>query len=207
MNSTQQRISAEDRRHQILAVARDLFAHKGFEGTTTREIAAGANVNEAIIFRHFATKEELYSAVMDWTCRTSTWTFSLKDLLDKGEDVRTTLTELATIVLERRMADTTKLRLLLFSALEQHELSHQLFKTYIAGYYETLSDYIRKKVEDGQFRETDPMLASRAFFSILIYHSLIQTLFGGDKLYKYDHKTVAESVVSLWLDGICTRER
>ena len=62
---TQQRFSAEDRKNQILHVATELFASKGYEGATTREIARRAKVNEAIIFRHFPTKEELYWAVIE----------------------------------------------------------------------------------------------------------------------------------------------
>ncbi|MBO0800867.1 MAG: helix-turn-helix transcriptional regulator, partial [Blastocatellia bacterium] len=50
------RMAAEDRRQQILEVAVKLFSQKGFRGTTTKEIALAAGVNEAIIFRHFATK-------------------------------------------------------------------------------------------------------------------------------------------------------
>src|SRR5262249_21935551 len=54
-----------DRRQDILAAAMDLFAMKGFRGTTTRDLATQAGVNEAIIFRHFNTKEELYSAILE----------------------------------------------------------------------------------------------------------------------------------------------
>ena len=59
------RLAATDRRRQLLDSALDLFAAKGFEGTTTKEIAAAAGVTEAIIFRHFPSKEALYSAVLD----------------------------------------------------------------------------------------------------------------------------------------------
>ena len=62
---TAPRMAAEDRRQQILDIAVRLFSHKGFRGTTTKEIALAAGVNEAIIFRHFATKEELYRAIID----------------------------------------------------------------------------------------------------------------------------------------------
>src|SRR5207244_13067754 len=54
-----------DRRQEILAAAMELFAKKGFRGTTTRDLATEADVNEAIIFRHFNTKEELYSAILE----------------------------------------------------------------------------------------------------------------------------------------------
>ncbi|PYR84548.1 MAG: TetR/AcrR family transcriptional regulator, partial [Acidobacteria bacterium] len=54
-----------DRRQQIIATAMELFGKKGFRGTTTRDLATEADVNEAIIFRHFKTKEELYTAIIE----------------------------------------------------------------------------------------------------------------------------------------------
>src|SRR5918999_3883172 len=59
------RLSAEERRREIVRVAVKLFSQRGFRGTTTKEIAQAAGVSEAIIFRHFATKDELYSAIID----------------------------------------------------------------------------------------------------------------------------------------------
>ena len=63
--ATSARMAGEERRLQILAVAVSLFSQKGFRGTTTKEIATAAGVSEAMVFRHFATKEELYSAILD----------------------------------------------------------------------------------------------------------------------------------------------
>src|SRR5882762_3543960 len=54
-----------ERRLQILRLAVRLFSQRGFRGTTTKEIALAAGVSEAMVFRHFATKEELYSAILD----------------------------------------------------------------------------------------------------------------------------------------------
>ena len=59
------RMAGEERRLQILAVAVRLFSERGFRGTTTKEIAQAAGVSEAMVFRHFATKEELYAAILD----------------------------------------------------------------------------------------------------------------------------------------------
>jgi len=60
------RMAAVDRRQQIVSVASELFSKNGFNGTTTKEIADRAGVSEAIIFRHFPTKQALYSAIIDF---------------------------------------------------------------------------------------------------------------------------------------------
>ena len=61
----QTRFSSADRREQILDVATGLFAQQGFRGTTTKLIAEKSGVTEALIFRHFPSKEELYWAVIE----------------------------------------------------------------------------------------------------------------------------------------------
>jgi AcrR family transcriptional regulator len=52
-------------RERILAAARALFAEKGSRGTTTREVAERADVNEATLFRHFGTKSLLLGAMLE----------------------------------------------------------------------------------------------------------------------------------------------
>src|SRR5271163_3900895 len=63
--TTTHRLTAPDRRRQLIEAAMDLFSRKGFAGTTTKEIALAAGVSEAIIFRHFATKRDLYTAIIE----------------------------------------------------------------------------------------------------------------------------------------------
>ena len=53
------RTGQEDTRLRLLTAARELFAQRGSRGTTTREIAERAGVNEATLFRHFGTKHQL----------------------------------------------------------------------------------------------------------------------------------------------------
>ena len=82
-------MAATDRRNQLIDVAIDLFSRKGFGGTTTKEIAAAAGVTEAIIFRHFATKQELYKAILDAGCNSleaQTWFSETQQFMDNNDD-------------------------------------------------------------------------------------------------------------------------
>ena len=57
------RMSADQRRAGIIKAVRSVFVEKGFHGTTTRELAQAAGVSEALLFKHFPSKEALYSAI------------------------------------------------------------------------------------------------------------------------------------------------
>jgi AcrR family transcriptional regulator len=197
------RYSAADRRQQILDVALKLFARHGFQGTTTRRIAQAAAVNEALIFRHFPTKEELYWAVLQRECdrEGGPGAFQQKLVTHQGVD-RELFVGIACEILDRRSRDTTLSRLLLFSALENHRLSQRFFRTYLAQYFETLARYIQDGIEDGRFRALDPMLAARGFLGMVVYHAWVQELFAWKQVQKFNNRDVAQTLTDIWFAGM-----
>ena len=64
-NSYRRRMTAAERRDQLIGVARLCFAEKGLDGTSIEEIAARAGVSKPIIYEHFGGKEGLYAVVVD----------------------------------------------------------------------------------------------------------------------------------------------
>ena len=58
-------MTSGERREQLIDVARELFAQKGFEGTSVEEIAATAQVSKPVVYEHFGGKEGLYAVVVD----------------------------------------------------------------------------------------------------------------------------------------------
>ena len=63
-NRNGQRASARDRQARLIAAAASLFAAKGLNGTTTKEIAKAAGVSEALVFKYFPTKRTFYGAIL-----------------------------------------------------------------------------------------------------------------------------------------------
>ncbi len=196
------RLAAPDRRRQILAVATKLFARQGFRGTTTRQIAERAGINEAIVFRHFPHKDDLYWAILDGKCRSAGGRQRLEAELRAGADEEVTFAGIAEGILRRNTEDTTLTRLLLFSALEHHQLSHRFFRTHVAGYYEALADHIRRRIRAGKMRRIDPRVAARGFLGMVVYHFLIQELFGGRRYQKFDTRQVCRTLAQIWLAGM-----
>jgi AcrR family transcriptional regulator len=63
--ATTPRHTAQERREEVLAVARDLFAERGLYGTSTDEIARRAGISQPYLFRLFGTKKELFIASVE----------------------------------------------------------------------------------------------------------------------------------------------
>ena len=200
--TSQTRFSSADRREQILEVATGLFAQQGFQGTTTKLIAEKSGVTEALIFRHFPGKEELYWAVIERKIDCAAPLERLLENLEAGGDDLEILSRVAFEVLDRRAKDQTLSRLLLFSALEKHELSERFFRNYIANYFEVLARFVRQGVSAGRFRKVDPLLAARGFIGMLVYHSWIQELFGGKAVQNFDLHVVSRTMARIWLEGV-----
>ena len=179
-----------------------MFARQGFHGTTTRQIAEQAQVNEAILFRHFPQKEDLYWAVIEEKRREKLGREWLAEQLAAPADEKTVLTAVAVGLLERSAADTTLTRLLLFSALEKHELSARFVKTYVTGFYDLLAEYIRGRIRAGVFRRVDPVLAARGFLGMVLHHFLVQEVLGERRFHKFDTREVCEAFVDIWVEGM-----
>src|SRR5580704_15570646 len=63
-----QKLSCEERRTAILKAVRRVFAEKGFDGTTTRELADAAGISEGLLFKRFPNKEALFTAMQVACC-------------------------------------------------------------------------------------------------------------------------------------------
>jgi TetR/AcrR family transcriptional regulator, cholesterol catabolism regulator len=59
------RMRSADRRRQLLEVAADLFAERGYRGTTTADLAKKAGITEPILYRHFDDKRDLFITLVD----------------------------------------------------------------------------------------------------------------------------------------------
>jgi AcrR family transcriptional regulator len=201
MASVPVRVPAPHRKRQILAVATRLFAQQGFSGTTTRQIAEVAGVNEALVFRHFPSKEELYWDVLEAKIQEAAPVERIGETLasSRGLDV---FERVAYEILELRVKDDTLSRLMLFSGLENHKLARRFFGTYVANYYDRLADHIEMLMAAGRLRKADALLAARGFLGMVVYHSWIQEVFGGKHFHDYPLREASRALAKIWLQGM-----
>lgn len=189
-------------RDKILETSIKLFAEKGFNGTTTKEIAEMADVNESLIFRHFSTKRELYGAIIERKIDEEPGIEIPLNKYKDSKDVSLIFTAIAERMFDKCGKDPSFIRLLHFSALEGHELSDMFFDTYVEYVNMLLCDYIEKGISDKTFKKVNPLYASRAFIGMVINHIIERELFGAKKRGKIDEKEVIETFVSIFLNGI-----
>ena len=202
------RMAGEERREQILRVAVSLFSNRGFRGTTTKEIANAAGVSEAMVFRHFATKEELYAAILDHKACKGSGSFE-PELMAAGaikrKDDRGVFESLALGALNHHDEDPEFQRLLLYSALEKHKLAQMFFDGFVRKVYDFLGGYISQRQREGALVEMDPAIVVRSFIGMVMHHSLNNNLWDPQhRLLKISNEAAAEYFTDILLDGIAT---
>lgn len=194
-------------RDKILETAIKLFAEKGFNGTTTKEIAEEADVNEALIFRYFSTKRELYGAIIEKKIAEEPGIELPVVAYGETRDDRLIFESTALRMFACTEKDPTFMRLLYFSALEGHDLSDMFFDTYVEYVRMMLSDYIEQRVSEGAFKNVNPLLAARAFTGMVVDYIIVQELFGEKKKRRIAKEEVVDTFVKIFLDGIKTSEK
>ncbi|MEO5955863.1 MAG: TetR/AcrR family transcriptional regulator [Nitrospiraceae bacterium] len=192
------RPSSRERQAGLIAAAASLFAAKGFNGTTTKEIAKAAGVSEALVFKYFPTKQALYAAILAEKITVNELLEAVEEAANKRDDHRV-FTMIASFRI-RPGVDSTLLRLLLFSALEGHELSDMFFGKHHKVFYDHLAAYIRTRIDDGAFRPLDPLLTARAFIGMVVHHRLLHEIFGVPM--HQSHEDTVATYVDLFLTGL-----
>ena len=204
-NANGTRMTGEDRRLQILQVAMRLFSQRGFRGTTTKEIALAAGVSEAMVFRHFATKEELYSAILDHKDCLHEELDPLQVVADaiRRRDDRAVFEGIALDALDKHDCDPEFHRLLLHSALEEHELAQMFWEKFVKRVYRMLGKYVRERQRDGAMADLPPLVIVRAFVGMIIHHSLNNNLWDRkQQLLKISNKAAAREFTNILLGGV-----
>lgn len=199
--------TAAVRRQEIIEAAGELFSRKGFNGTTTKDLAAKAGVHEMVLFRHFKNKEALYSAALEnRLSRNRQSALEQMQQCAKARDDRGFFEALALGLLTRFEEDVAIPRLILFSALEGHELPKTVIERQLRVEQPTLR-YISKRMRDGAFRKMDPSHAVFAFGAMLFGYVIRQDVLGMAKHRVQKREKIVQSFVTIFLEGLGTKPR
>ncbi len=199
----QHRMSAAERQRQLLEVALNAFSRRGFKGTTTKEIAAAAGVAEAIIFQHFASKEALYSAVLELHLETGDegeWIAEVNDCMERNDDEGVFRTFIARI-LDAYRRDPMIERVILFAALEGHEQGLSRLQKQFTPIIERFMEYIARRQREGNLTDCDPRAIMVVLGGIAHQYGLITQIFRAPALNLSDEE-MARLFTRILLHGV-----
>jgi AcrR family transcriptional regulator len=192
---------AQTRRQEILQAAAELFAEKGYQRTSVREIAARAGIAPGTIYLYFDSKGDLLIGLMK----------CLAELEDLGEEVEQALRSDAraflTTMFRNRMGRVIEseemLRAILPQMLVQPALREQFHREFVAPVIDLMERYVETRIEKGDLQPVDVPLTVRAVQSMFIGLLLMRILDDDALRERWDE--MPEVVATLLFEGLSQR--
>lgn len=170
-------------RERLLDVAFDVFAAKGYEGTSVRDICSRAGVNLAAVNYHWRSKEQIWQAVCGECAR---WVVArIGGHLDLSLPAEQAMVRLVDVVVDALVADPRPARLLAWAALQAESLDVKLtfgiYAPIIDGFVAFLE---RQRVNGALSSQMDVRVALSLLYSQVIFTFVDQAghrnFFGSD---------------------------
>ena len=197
------RMTGEARRQHFIDAALHLFSSSGFRGTSTRAIAEAAGVSEALLFRHFPTKADLYAAILQQKARETGFATkfeTLRRLTGRGDD-RAVVQFLVRAILGSYQRDPDFERLMLYAALEGHELARTSQQLFGEPAFAMLRDYVVERQKAGVFRAGDPSLLVFGLVALPAYFAMAHRLLRTRHMSVSD-RAATDLFTEIVLDGV-----
>lgn len=190
-------------RTRILQAALSLFAQKGYDATTTRDLANAAGVAEGTLFRHFPNKKAILVEVA-----TQGWVEILTDLL-------TELSEMASYkavaqVMRRRMMHLHKnvdlMRVCFLEAQFHADLRERIQAEVIAKMTDVAEAFFQTAMERGVYRQMNPRIVARVFLGMFAVAGFSQSTIMDEDASPKAMLEMAEGLADIFLNGVLIKD-
>jgi AcrR family transcriptional regulator len=166
--------------NRILEAAVQLFSRQGFKGSSTREIARLAGVNEVTVFRYFPRKKDLFWAATDSHLSRLRIGKELKARLESEEDPRVVVPLIVQLLVETVYSHPEIMRLLYLGMFELELGSERIFRKHLRPILDPLSTYLARCVDSGTIRCLDPNVATLGMLSTVVLHQALPQFLGNN---------------------------
>ena len=193
----------DDTRTRILQAALRLFARKGYDGTTTRDLASAANVAEGTLFRHFANKKAILIELA-----TLGWVEILTDLL-------TELSEMSSYkavdqVMRRRMLhmhqNSDLMRVCFIEAQFHPELRDRIQSEVIAKMTDVAEAFFQTAMDRGIYRPMNPKIVAQVFLGMFAIAGFSDQTIMDPQASPKALQEMAEGIADIFLNGVLAKD-
>lgn len=191
-------------RERILDSALEAFAEKGFSGTSTKEIAKRAKVNEVTIFRQFRSKRALFAAVISE--RSPVLGIAGKVSFDTGSPVEELLANNVRTVLRMLRANRQVYFVVLGDAWRQPKMRSVAYEEVVKKGVGMVAGLMRALMDAGKIRRMDPEVAAKTLMGAVQFHFLTTEIMGEGSPGPDEEERMVRGFVSIFLNGMRTEQ-
>jgi AcrR family transcriptional regulator len=185
---------------RIVEAAVQLFSRHGYKGTTTRQIAQLAGVNEATVFRCFACKTDLFWAAAESRLMRLKLGRELQQSLAMDLDPEIVLPMLVEFLIGTILEDQELVRLLYVAGFELPG-ARRMFREHLGPIFDTVNAYFDRCVVRGAIGASEPTFATLGLAGAVSAHCNLRELFADDNGSK-DAQAFAPAYAQFWLNAL-----
>lgn len=187
----------QETRLRILQAASEEFSALGYNGATTRAIAARAGTSELTLFRHFQSKRNLFLQVIAHYSAIPEIQNTLQG--DISGDIQRDLRQIARHSLKIFQARRSQIIMTLHEARLNPELQ-QVAANMLQHQKAILAAYLEDQIQQGKLRPCDPLLAAGALLGMLFSYAIEKPLSAEST--KISDESMADKLVEIFLNGL-----
>ncbi|BAD65721.1 TetR/AcrR family transcriptional regulator [Shouchella clausii] len=197
------------KQEQIIQAAAKLFAEKGYEASSTADIAKQAGVAEVTLFRNFKSKSNLLYHILAPVfieLGSKKYVETIQEIFRAPEpnNAKETLTMAFQDRLEQLAQNQSIIKVLFREAYSQDEIKKAIVTNITSPAMESTKSFIKQKQEQGEFKDMDESVIANLFFYIIFgyifYHQVL-----GEGL-QPEHGDEPEKMIDIILEGISTKK-
>jgi AcrR family transcriptional regulator len=185
---------------RIVEAAVQLFARHGYKGTTTREIARLAKVNEATVFRCFAHKAELFWAAAESRLMRLKLNRELQTGMAMDLEPEIVLPMLVEFLMENISEDFELMRLLYVAGFELPG-AERMLREHLGPIFDAVNAYFQRCAARGVISALEPTFATLGLAGAVSAHSNLRRLFVGEDR-SFDAQALAPAYAQFWLNAL-----
>lgn len=194
------RLKASERKASILAVAKVLFADKGYHGVSVDEIATRLAVSPAVLYQHFPSKHALYEAVLDEiSCKRESY---VDAIVAEPNDFPSVLRRMTKIYTKSVSRDPDYLVMEMHSVLEGAPAAQQFFE----NRWKTFTDFIEfsltELARDKRINRSQPKIAALCYQGMLREALYAKCIYKTDRFGEYELSDLIEEIIQIFLHAI-----
>lgn len=197
------RLKAAERRASILAVAKVLFADKGYHGVSVDEIAERLAVSPAVLYRHFSSKQALYEAVLsEIACKRESYV----DLVVRGpDDFAGMLARMTLMYVESVARDPDYLRMELHAALAGSQAARQFFENRWRPFADYIEFGLKEWVSEPLQGQVNGRVAALMFQGMVREALYAKIIYQADRYRDYSLRDLVRHLVDMFIRAVAVR--
>jgi AcrR family transcriptional regulator len=186
-------------RTRILQAAETLFAKRGFEGTTTRDLAQAVGVAEGTLFRHFPTKKAILTEVV-----TQGWVEVLTDLLTELSEMGSY--KAVSQVIHNRMLNLHKnaarMKVCFIEAQFHPDLRDRIQSEIITKMTDVAEAFFQTAMDRGVYRKMNPKVVAQVFLGMFAIAGFSDNTILEPGASLHSMQEMAEGLADIFLNGV-----